>query len=185
MKKLLEISPFIAVGLIIVILVGLFALGVFDKPQETLITTSALTEVIQTAKLSTAQYVQHGIAKAHIEDKGDGYVLYYAIVKPNVNLEDITYEIDHNAKEVLVTLPKEFTFDVTLLQDDAHPLRLHPKDPKNWTGKDVMYICKTDAKEKAEANTELVNMATENLKKTIDKLLEPILSRNEYTLKWG
>ena len=140
-----------------------------------------LTEVIQTAKLTTAKYVQHGIAKAHIDGKQDGYVLYYAIVKPNVNLAEISYEIDHNAKEVTVVIPEKFTFDVELLEDGQHKFYYYPKNQDDWTGRDVSYICETDAKQKAEANTELITKARESLINTIEALLYPILSRNDYT----
>lgn len=181
MKKLLELSPIIATVAVIAILIGLFAMGVFDVPEETIITSSTLTEVIQTAKLTTAKYVQHGIAKAHIAGKEDGYVLYYAIVKPNVNLAEITYEIDHETKEVTVILPEKFTFDVELLEDADHQFYYYPKNQDDWTGRDVSYICETDAKQKAEANSVLITKARESLINTIEALLNPILSRNDYT----
>lgn len=181
MKKLIEFSPLIVAVIIIATLIGLFAMGAFDVPAETIITSSTLTEVIQTAKLTTAQYVQHGIAKAHIEGKQDGYLLYYAIVKPNVNLAEITYDIDHKAKEVTVTIPEKFTFDVELLEDAEHQFYYHPKDKDDWTGRDVSYICEVDAKQKAEANVELITKARESLINTIEALLNPILSRSEYS----
>lgn len=181
MKKIVELSPIIVAVVIIAVLAGLFAMGAFDVPEETIITSSTLTEVIQTAKLTTAKYVQHGIAKAHIDGKQDGYVLYYAIVKPNVNLAEITYEIDHDTKEVTVVIPEKFTFDVELLEDDNHKFYYYPKNQDDWTGRDVSYICETDAKQKAEANTELIAKARESLINTIEALLNPILSRNDYT----
>lgn len=181
MKKLLELSPLIVAVIIIATLIGLFAMGAFDVPEETIITSSTLTEVIQTAKLTTAKYVQHGIAKAHIAGKQDGYVLYYAIVKPNVNLAEITYDIDHEAKEVTVIIPEKFTFDVELLEDAEHQFYYYPKNQDDWTGRDVSYICETDAKQKAEANAELIAKARESLINTIEALLNPILSRNGYT----
>lgn len=181
-KKLLELSPLIVAIVCIAILLGLFAVGALDAPEQTIITSSTLTEVIQTAKLTTAKYIQHGIAKAHIEGKKDGYVLYYAIVKPNINLAEITYEINHEEKKVTVILPERFTFDVELLEDENHPFYYYPQKQADWTGKDVSYICETDAKQKAEANTELIIRARESLTNTIEALLKPILSRNDYTL---
>lgn len=181
MKKIIELSPLIVAVIIIAALAVLFAAGVFDAPEEITITSSTLTEVIQTAKLTTAKYIQHGIAKAHIEGKEDGYVLYYAIVKPNVDFAEITYDIDDDAKKVTVIIPEKFTFDVELLEDENHQIYYYPKNPDHWTGKDATYICKTDAKQKAEANTELIAKAQESLINTIEALLNPILSRNDYT----
>ena len=179
---LLEASPLLAVVLIIAILAGLFLFGAFDAPAETIVTSATLTEAIQTAKLTTAKYIQHGIAKAHIEGKPEGYVLYYAVVKPNVDLSEITYEIDHKEKTVTVTLPEKFSFDVELLEDEQHKFYYHPEDQNHWTGKDVSYICKTDAKQKAEANTELIRKARKGLVSAIEILLKPMLNTSGYTL---
>ena len=183
-KKLLELSPLIVAAVIIATIIGLFSIGAFSNPEENLITSSTIKEVIQTAKLSTAKYVQHGIAKAHIDGKSDGYVLYYAIVKPQVDLAEITYDINTESQEVIVTIPNKFTFDVELLEDENHKFYYYPKEQSDWTGKDTSYICKTDAKQKAEANAELTKKARESLINTIETLLEPLLSESGYTLSF-
>ena len=184
MKKIYELSPIIVVTIIIAILITMFACGTFDSPKETTITSSTLTEVIQTAKLSTAKYIQHGIAKAHIDGKKDGYILYYAIVKPNVNFTEITYEINHEEKVVFAKLPEKFSFDVELLEDDEHQFYYYPKKV-DLTGREVSYICETDAKQKAEENAELHEKAHKSLVITIEALLNPILSKNGYSLVIG
>lgn len=181
-KKLLEFSPLIITAIIISVIIGLFAMGAFNKPKEIQITSSTLKEVVETSKLTTAKYVQHGIAKAHIEGKEDGYILYYAVVKPNINLKEIDYKIDPDKKEVTIIIPKEFTFDVVLLEDEEHQFYYYPENKSDWTGRDVSYICETDAKQKAEANTELITKARESLLNTIEALLNPILSNNGYTI---
>ncbi|MBQ6997675.1 MAG: DUF4230 domain-containing protein [Oscillospiraceae bacterium] len=182
MKKIIQNLPLIVFAAVLVLMIVLFATGAFDAPKETLITTSTLTEVIKTAKLSTAKYVQHGVAKAHIEGTKDGYVLYYAVVKPNINLEDIDYEIDDNSKVVTVILPDKFSFEIELLQDEEHKFYYYPDEKDDWTGKDVTYICKTDARAKAEANAELITSARKNLENTIKSLLDPLLASDEWTL---
>lgn len=179
-KKLIDLSPLIVAVIIIATIISLFALGIFNQPAETAITSSTLTEVIETAKLTTAKYVQHGIAKAHIEGKTDGFVLYYATVKPSADLTEITYNIDHNKKEVTVFIPNKFSFDVELLEDENHPFYYYPKNQDDWSGKDVRYICEAHAKQQAEENTVLMGKARENLVNTIEALLDPILSQNEY-----
>lgn len=181
-KKLLESSPLIVTAIIILVVIGLFAIGAFDKPKETQITSSTLNDVVETSKLTTAKYVQHGIAKAHIDGKGEGYVLYYAIVKPNINIKEIDYEIDHDKKQVTVIIPEKFDFDVELLEDEEHQFYYYPENQSDWTGRDVSYICETDAKQKAETNTELITKARESLLNTIEALLNPILSNNGYKI---
>ena len=183
MKKIKGYIPMIvAIGIFAVFAI-LFILGAFDAPKETSITSSTLTEVIQMAKLTTAKYVQHGIAKAHIEGKQDGFIMYYAIVKANVDFEDIKHEIDEDKKTVTVTIPETFSFDVELLFDeDKYQWYYYPDNKKDWTGKDAIIICYTDAKAKAERNKDLITKARESLVDTLETLLNPLLSKNGYQL---
>ena len=181
MKKLLKLLPIIAGAILLVVLIMLFS-GAFDAPKEVTITSSTLTEVIKTAKLTTAKYIQNGIAKAHIDGKTDGYILYYAIVKANVDFEAIKHEVDEESKTVTVTLPDKISFDVELLSDEDHKWYYYPDNKKDWTGKDAIYICTTDAKNKAEKNDDLIQKAHGSLKGTLKALLEPLLSKNGYQL---
>lgn len=181
MKKTLKFLPFIA-GTIAVMLIVLIFAGVFDKPKEVTVSSSTLTEVIKTAKLTTAKYIQHGIVKGHIEGKKDGYILYYAIVKANVDFEAIKHEVDEERKTVTVTLPEKISFDVELLSDDAHKWYYYPDNKKDWTGKDAIQMCNKDAKQKAEKNADLIAKAYESLEDTLEALIEPLLSKNGYRL---
>lgn len=182
MKKIHALIPPLVAVIIIVMLIGLATTGAFDAPEETIITSSTLTEVIRTAKLTTAEYIQHGIAKAHIEGTKDGYILYYAIVRANINMAEITFEIDDEQKIVTVVVPETFTFEVELLQDEEHQFHYYPKKKDDWTARDVAFICETDAQQKAAANTELSNRARESLVNTLESLLNPILTSKDYTL---
>ena len=182
MKKITAYIPFIAAGAIIALLLGLFAAGTFDPPKRTTITTSTLTEMVETDKLTTAKYIHHGIARAKIADKKGGYVLYYAIVKPNIELSEIQYMVDDEAKTVTVILP-EFDLDVELIEDDnEHKFYYHPSNMSEWTATDVSNICKFDAQQKARDNKELMDLARESVEDAITALLDPILVANEYTL---
>lgn len=178
MKKMFSYSPYIVLLFVLLIFLGL----IFPQTEEIKITTSTLTEVIKTAKITTAKYIQHGIAKAHIDGKEDGFVLYYAIVKPNVNLNEIEYVVDHDKKTVFVILPDVFSFDVELIEDEEHKFYYYPEDIDEWTAKDVAYICEIDARQKAEANAVLIDDARASLINTIEVLLDPILRGNDYTL---
>ena len=180
MKRSFEIIPFFVVAIIIAILIGLFSAGAFDDAKKTEITSATLIEVIDTAKLSTAKFIQHGIAKSIITGKDDCFILYYATVRLNVDFTEISFDIDNDAKTVKAILPKEFGFDVDLFKDEEHKFRYYP-DSGDRTLKEIEYICKKDAKEKAEANSALINTAKESLKNTVKALLEPILSTNGYT----
>lgn len=79
-------------------------------------------------------------------------------------------------------IPEKFDFDVELLEDEEHQFYYYPENQADWTGRDVSYICETDAKQKAETNTELITKARESLLNTIEALLNPILSNNGYKI---
>ena len=68
------------------------------------------------------------------------------------------------------------------MQDEEHKFYYYPDNKNDWSGKDVTYICKTDARAKAEANAELIKNARKNLENTIKSLLDPLLASDEYTL---
>lgn len=184
MKKLFEFSPVIIAVVISAVLMGMLVGGMFNKPKETTINSSAIMESIKTAKLSTAKYIQHGIAKAHIEGQEDVYILYYATVKPNIDLDDIKYDINHDLKELNVTIPEKFSFDVELWEDEEHQYYFFPKNPdaKKLTSKKVSYICETDAKQRAEENTDLIKIARESLINTLEQLLSPIVGETGYEI---
>ena len=181
MKKLVEFSPLIITAVILALLLGSFSAGVFDAPKKMEITSSTLIEIVETAKLSTANFIQHGIAKSIIVGKDDCLILYYATVRPNIDFSEIDFKIDPNAKTVTVVLPEKLEFDVDLIQDENHKFHYYP-NANDRTLKEIEYICKKDAKEKAEANTALLTAAHESLSNTLTALLEPLLNANEYTL---
>ena len=83
--------------------------------------------------------------------------------------------------EIINLLVLSVEFDVELLEDADHQFYYYPDDKDDWTGRDVSYICEIDAKQKAEANAELLKKARENLINTMEALLNPILNRNGYT----
>ena len=84
-------------------------------------------------------------------------------------------------QEIIVIIPNKFTFDVEILNDEDHNYSFYPKESK-WTAKDALYICETDAKQKAEENTELIKKAQESLTNTIEVLMKPLLNESGYTI---
>lgn len=179
MKKILEFSPLLIVALIIAILIGTLSPLTSKDSDKVIITSSTLTEVIAVSNISTAKYIHNGIAQATIEGKFDGYIMYYAVVKPNVDFSEITFEIDDEAKTVKPIIPQDFNFEVEILEEKG----FHTSPQKNdLTAKDVYYICEKDAQDSARQNVELMSVARSNLGSTIKALLEPLLNSSGYTI---
>lgn len=175
----MEFSPFVAVALIIVLLIIMLRPVSQKDADKVIITSSTLTEVLAVSDLSSAKYIHNGIAQATIEGKFDGYILYYAIVKPNIDFSAISFEIDDKAKTVKPIIPEEFNFEVEILEEKG--FRASPSKNK-LTAKDIFYICEKDAQDKAQQNTELMRVARANLGNTIKALLDPLLRTNGYTI---
>ena len=175
-KKLIELSPLIVVALVAIYLFSVAFHNISSEPEKVLITSSTLKETVNTANLATAKYIQNGICKAYIPDTFDGYVMYYATVRLNVDFAKIDFIIDDVAKTVTPIIP-EFSFDVEL---DKERMYFYPNDD-DLTAKEVLYLCEIDAVEKANDNSELKRVAHENLIKTIEALVLPLLGTDGYT----
>ena len=50
--------------------------------------------------------------------------------------------------------------------------------------KEVLTVCEKDAQEEAEKSEELMNVAKDNLKNTVEALLFPIVEANGYKIIW-
>ena len=178
MKKIVAFSPFVALVLIIVLLLCFMLPKNNDTPKEIIITSATLTDTIAKAELSTAKYVHHGIANATIEGTFKGYIMYYALVKPNINFAEVTFDVDDETKTITAAIPENFDFDVELLTDKG----IHVSPKKDLSIKEVSYLCETDAQKKAQENTELIKAARENAESSIKMILSPLLQAGGYTL---
>lgn len=183
MKKWIEFAPFIAAAVIIAILLGLFAAGAFDDEKETFITSTTLVEIVEVSKLTVAEYVHHGIAQASIEGKDNVYILYYAIIKPRIEVSEIKFKVDNETKAVTVNLPAITEFDVDFLENEDYTYYYYPKKPDNLTAKEVFHICETDAKQAVQENEALMAAAKESLEVAITALFRPLLSIKGYTME--
>lgn len=185
MKKLFAFSPLIITIFIIVVFSVMISLGVFDEPTEKDLTSHTLVEIVKTSKLTTAKYIHNGIAN-YQKDGEKGQILYYAYVKPTIDFSKIEFNLDHEKKIVIVTLPSEFTYEVELLNDSEEYKRYyHPRGSKsNIHNKEADYFCKEDAKMEAESNSELNKKARESLEKAVSTILKPLLDSHNYSIEF-
>ena len=80
-----------------------------ERDPAEIITESTLKQIINVSELSTFTAVYNGIAEvASEEDPGqvDYYVSYEARVDAGVDFEGVDIAVDHEAKEVTITLPE-------------------------------------------------------------------------------
>ncbi len=151
--------------------------------RENTITISQLEKAINISRLSTAEFVYNGVAEKYKEgstEKVDCHIAYDASVKVGIDMEDVTFEIDEEAKTVTPILP-EIVVNIATIDEGA--ISYIPKNP-DVALKDIITICKEDAMREANESEKLYDTAEENLKAALEALLMPILDAADYTILW-
>lgn len=172
-------------GIIAVVLAGLARFGPLNRAGSVKIDTSSLlTDTIDIAELSTAEFRYRGIAAIYADENRTQLrcrVCYNAIVKAGIDMKKVKFDVDPESKVVTATLP-EIDLNVTII--DERSMALLPSDAD--VGIDSMLrFSKEDAEREARESTELIRTAQENLKTTIEGLLFPILKAQGYSLAWN
>lgn len=155
--------------------------------KEPITSSSVLTDTIDISELSTSKFTYNGIAEVYKSDK-DGnktdeincYISYKATVKAGVDVTDISYTIDTDAKTLKVTLPEII---ITASPVDQDHLSFIPVKAKVEL-KDALEACEEDAQAEASQSSDLIDSAETNLKSTIEGLLYPITNPNGYEIIW-
>ena len=175
----------LCIGIITVALTGLARFGLLNRAGSVKIDTSSLlTDAIDIAELSTAEFRYRGIADIYSDENRTQLrcrVCYNAIVKAGIDMKKVKFDVDPESKVVIATLP-EIDLKVTII--DEQSMALLPSDAD--VGIDSMLrFSKEDAESEARESSELISTAQENLKTTIEGLLFPILKAQGYSLAWN
>ena len=173
------------VWIIVIISIVVFiakGIGVFDKKEKKIITSSTLTKTIDIAELSSAQFVYNGIAEIYEdEEKSDikCHVRYNATVKAGIDMESVDWEINNDAKTIKPILPE---IHITSNTVDEKTLSFIPEN-SDIELQEALIACQEDALTESKQSPELLNLAEENLKSVIEALLLPIASP-DYKIIW-
>ena len=96
-------------------------------------------------------------------------------------MKEIQFDIDKKKKTVKPILPEiKLTPNVITSADSPSFI---PEDTSIEL-KEVLIVCEKDAQEEAEKSTELMDVAKENLRNTVEALLFPIVESNGYKIIW-
>lgn len=172
-------------GIVVVILfiaIGKKLAPVF-RTSPRIITASTLTDVVDIAELSTAEFTYTGIAEAYKDAEHKNllcHIRYTAVVKAGITMSDIVFEVNHDSKTVTATLPE---IKLTAYIADESKLSLMPSNP-DINLHDLIAVCEQDAQEEALASSELLSSAEENIKSIVNGLLYPVLVSHQYALIW-
>ena len=179
MKKYIKLIVLILLGAIL----GIVIYSKLTSNQVKLEATSTLIDVKEIQELNLASFTWNGIAEITNEKKKTTYVKYEAVIEARMDLADINKKIEFNeeTKEVYVVLPKIQLVPVVRVKNDS--FSFIPEDSKVDL-KEVLTVCEEDANKEATDNVELLNVATNNAKNTIEGLLLPLIKEDNYKIVW-
>lgn len=168
------------------VLIGL-ALYRFVLPRKTrvsLVTTSTLTEAVDMATLSTAQFTYRGIADVYADPNRTnvrGHICYAAIVKAGID-EEIRFEIDEANRHVIAEIPE---LKLTVFIDSEQPMTVIPAS-LSVELPEMLRCSREDAEREARGSKELMKVAREGMETTVNSLLKPFLAPRNYTweVRW-
>ncbi len=159
--------------------------GVLDRKGEATINiSSTLTEAVDLAELSTAEFRYRGIADIYRDEEKKQVlcrVCYSAVVKAGIDMKKIRFDVDADNRVVTAGLP-EIDLKVTIIDETS--MALLPSDADVGIDR-MLKASKEDAESEARKSGQLLNTARENLQATVEGLLYPILKANGYTLAWN
>ena len=181
-RKIVLGSPFIILILLIVLIISLKGSSIFQKGEESTVSSAMLTQVTDASELSSAQFTYNGIAQVYGPDGNTVKcnVKYDAKVNAGIDMKDISFEIDNEKKTVTHVLPEIKINSCTVDEEKLSFI------PENTTAdlKDVLNACEEDAETEASQSLQLMRSARENLKDIVEVLIYPILNANGYTVVW-
>lgn len=179
-RKIVLGSPLIIGILLIIIVVSIKGASIFQKGEESVISSAMLTEVTSVSELSSAQFTYNGIAQVY---EADGKtvkcnVKYASKVKAGIDMKDIKFDIDNEKKTVTPIIPD---IKITACTVDEEQLSFIPE---NTTAdlKDVLKACEEDAETESKESPQLMESAAENLKSVVEALIYPVVNANGYSI---
>lgn len=171
------ISIGVLVGFCILALPGMLRSG----EGLTYLSTSELEKVVSISKLSTAEYVYNGIAEIKDDNGNVTQRIYYAsTVRAGIDLTDVTFSIDNDKKTVTPIIPEITIYDPSV---DESSFDYIPRNP-HLELKDIISICKEDARAEIESQGDIYRTARINLESAIQALTLPLLENKGYVLVW-
>ena len=176
----------VTAGVLAVILAGLLRFGpvLFGNGNANTVTSSELAKAIDIAELSTAEFKYRGIAEIYTDENRSQVrcrVCYNAVVKAGIDMKDVKLEVDPENKQVTAALP-ELKLNVTVI--DEQEMALLPSDADVSIG-EMLKAAGEDALNEAQQSGELMAAARDNLAKTIEGLLLPVLEAQGFSLAWN
>ncbi len=189
-KKRGSIKLFLAVGAVLILCGIVFAalpMMKHDKKQPEVITVSTLQKIVNVSELSTFTAVYNGVAQVmNVEEpeKIDYYVSYEAKVNAGLDLEKIGIAVDHENKEIRITLPEIYITDVNVDIASMDFIFYNKKANVSTVSQTAFKACEADVQKESQQQKQIFNLAKQNAENILTALINPIVEQldSEYNL---
>ena len=174
--------------LVVIIAIIFIVVSKFTKSKVTFNSSSNVIKVDEIEKFNLARFTWNGIAEYYndIDTEVDTFIKYEAQIEASMNMENFNKNnilVDDNAKLINITLPKIELTPKVVFKDDGKSLSFIPQNTKIEM-RDIVVTCEEDAKKKVQERVEMLDIAKENAKTTIEGLLLPIIEESGYKIVW-
>ena len=163
---------------------------IINKFSKTRVLFSASANKIKTKEieqLNLAKFTWNGIAEYTPENKKNDktYIKYEANIVATMNFENFedNISINHFTKVITVTLPKVQLQPNVIFKDGGKSFSFIPKNT-DIEMKELVKVCEDDALEKVKKKTDMIEIAKENAKNTIEGLFLPMIEEEHYDIIW-
>ena len=193
MKNKKKFSIKLLVIILVLLIIGITIMFMIpkvigEKDKKEVITTAALTEIINVSELNTFQAVYNGVAKVMNEKKSDRvdyYVSYEAKIYAGFDFDKLEIIKKEEAKKIVVTIPmieiKEVNVDIISLDF----MFQNSKADESTVSEEAYKACIVDAKKESESESKIYDLAKENAKNIVKALINPFIEEfdSEYELE--
>lgn len=157
-----------------------------SEGEVSTITESEIRDVFEISELQTADYIYNAIVHVPGDDES-GYnyhVAYEGTVTAGIDFEDIKIEVDDQTKTITILIPQVTIIDAVVDAGSLKYIFTKEKYDNESVYKEAYSLCQKDLDDKAENDTELTDLAKENVKQVVEALVQPWVNQidKEYSI---
>lgn len=146
--------------------------------KKTTYTQSELINALPSSDLSSLECVYNGIAD--IVKNGQTYhIKYEAKIKLGASFKDLDIRIDDKKNTIDITAPEVQITDISVSPN----LSFIPSNPQ-IDNNEILNACYNDAREAAQTDYKLKELAQDNFISVIEGLLKPLIKDTKYKATW-
>ena len=182
------IIPIIALALVVLVVALLFTQrNSTNSPQ--IVSQTFLQEIVATSKMSTYEAVYNGVAHVSSDENPEEilyHVSYNGTIKAGFDFSKVNIQIDHQNKQVLVTLPiakiTQTSVDITSMDF----IFLEEKANTEAVSQQAYAACVKDLTRESVEQPAIRQLARQNAENAILALIDPFVAQlgDEYAVKF-